>query len=123
MTIAEKLTTIAKNEQKVYEAGERFGYNTGYNEAYSDGYTDGQDDGIWHFENYLMCKTIGIDLDLSAGTAMTKADIDNIFMALSPNTNGLTIYFSKMAVDYGYADPMGWEMMVSYRSNWNIVLI
>ena len=41
MSIAEKLTTIAENEQKVYNAGQQNGFDKGY----SDGLTAGEENG------------------------------------------------------------------------------
>ena len=46
MSIAEKLTTIAENEQKVYESGQKSGYDNGYNEGKIEGYNEGKADGI-----------------------------------------------------------------------------
>ena len=37
MTIEEKITLIAENEQKVYDAGKNKGYTDGYTEGYDDG--------------------------------------------------------------------------------------
>lgn len=41
MSIAEKLTTIAENVQKVYEAGQQAGSGFDYDEVYNEGYADG----------------------------------------------------------------------------------
>ena len=46
MSIAEKLQTIAENEQRVYDAGASKGYNNGK----ADGITEGYDQG--HTEGY-----------------------------------------------------------------------
>ena len=46
MSIAEKLTTIAENEQKVFEAGYNEGKQEGYGEGQLDGYNDGYDTGV-----------------------------------------------------------------------------
>lgn len=58
MSIADKLITIAENQQRVYDAGYaagssggddyREGYNNGYMEGYNQGVSDGYDQG--HFE-------------------------------------------------------------------------
>jgi len=42
MSIADKLQTIAENEQKVYDAGHNSGYNEGYESGYSTGEQRGQ---------------------------------------------------------------------------------
>ena len=57
MTVAEKLTKIAKNEQKVYEAGYDSGYTEGINKGgYADGFEEGKKaeyDAFWDaFQNY-----------------------------------------------------------------------
>lgn len=46
MSIAEKLTTIAENEQKVFEAGYNEGKSEGYGEGQLDGYNNGYDTGV-----------------------------------------------------------------------------
>lgn len=54
MSVAEKLTTIAENQQRVYDAGKRVGFNegqtdgyaVGHAEGYNQGYTDGEDYGM-----------------------------------------------------------------------------
>lgn len=50
MSIAEKLTTIAENQQRVFDAGRNSGggggdYDSGYNEGYSNGYDSGYSEG------------------------------------------------------------------------------
>ena len=45
MSIADKLTTIAENEQNVYDAGKQEGYNKGYTEGKEDGVTEGHTTG------------------------------------------------------------------------------
>lgn len=49
MSIAEKLTTIAENQQRVFDAGRNSGgggdYDSGYNDGYSSGYADGETSG------------------------------------------------------------------------------
>ena len=52
MSIAEKLTTIAENQQRVYDAGYAQGqndggggYDSGWNDGYQSGYSDGEDVG------------------------------------------------------------------------------
>ena len=50
MSIAEKLTTIAENQQRVFDAGRNIGggggdYDSGYNEGYSNGYDSGFNEG------------------------------------------------------------------------------
>ena len=57
MTVADKLTRIAENEQKVYEAGHDAGYTEGLNKGgYADGYEEGKKaeyDAFWDaFQNY-----------------------------------------------------------------------
>lgn len=50
MSIAEKLTTIAENEQKVFDAGRRQGDFEGYTRGLVDGYNDGAQaeyDAFW----------------------------------------------------------------------------
>jgi hypothetical protein len=46
MSIAEKLTTIAENQQLVYDAGYTKGNEYGYDYGYSDGFTFGVAEGI-----------------------------------------------------------------------------
>lgn len=46
MSIAEKLTTIAENQQKVYDAGHEEGHTTGYQEGYDVGYREGHTSGL-----------------------------------------------------------------------------
>lgn len=45
MSIAEKLVTIAENEQKVYKAGEAYGYDNGYMSGAQAAYPQGKQDG------------------------------------------------------------------------------
>ena len=45
MSIADKLTQVAENTPKVYEAGYQVGYKTGKVESYDEGFIDGQNDG------------------------------------------------------------------------------
>jgi len=45
MSIADKLGTIADNQQKVYDAGKDAGYDEGYSLGNKDGYTQGQNSG------------------------------------------------------------------------------
>ena len=42
MSIADKLTTVAENQQKVYDAG----HTKGYGEGYSNGHTSGRNEGF-----------------------------------------------------------------------------
>lgn len=46
MTIAEKLTQIAENEQKVYDTGKTEGHTEGYTEGEGIGYSNGYDVGV-----------------------------------------------------------------------------
>lgn len=48
MSIAEKLTQIAENQQAVYDAG----YGEGYDDGWLDGFEDGQADGGSYDEGY-----------------------------------------------------------------------
>lgn len=56
MGIAEKLTQIAENEQKVFDAGKAEGYEYGYEDGTSDGYNEGKQaeyDAFWDtVQNY-----------------------------------------------------------------------
>ena len=45
MSIAEKLITIAENEQMVYEAGHTKGFDVGYENGYGVGYEEGKAEG------------------------------------------------------------------------------
>ena len=58
MSIAEKLTTIAENQQRVFDAGRNSGgggydegysngYESGYIEGYDSGFNEGYDSGYW----------------------------------------------------------------------------
>lgn len=56
MSIAEKLTTIAENQQRVFDAGRNSGggggdydsgYNDGYFSGYDSGFNEGYDSGYW----------------------------------------------------------------------------
>jgi hypothetical protein len=62
MSIADKLVTIAENEQRVYEAGQNKGYeeghSAGYNDGFTDGYRDGESDGF--SDGYNIGKEEGI---------------------------------------------------------------
>lgn len=46
MSVAEKLTTIAENQQRVYDAGYAKGQAEGGGGSYDEGYEDGKQDGI-----------------------------------------------------------------------------
>lgn len=46
MSIADKLITIAENEQRVFDSGRTKGYMDGNSEGYSKGYQEGYDKGI-----------------------------------------------------------------------------
>ena len=56
MSIADKLTTIAENEQKVYDAGKIYGYGSGLMNGYEDGMRDGKQaeyDAFWNgYQDY-----------------------------------------------------------------------
>lgn len=45
MSVADKLTQIAENEQKVFKSGRDEGYQDGYGSGHGDGYTEGFDAG------------------------------------------------------------------------------
>ena len=59
MSIAEKLTTVAENQQKVYAAGTNAGYNGGYGDGYGIGYEEGYNDGT--DDGYAMGNSDGIE--------------------------------------------------------------
>lgn len=67
MSIAEKLTAVAENVQKVhdsgYEKGYRYGYEVGNDEGHASGYTDGWDVGYGegHTNGYAEGKTAEYD--------------------------------------------------------------
>ncbi len=73
MTIAEKLTKIAENEQKIYDYGigvgyfdgENVGYNRGYGEGDANGYSRGHEDG--HTNGYQDGFKEGLDFGIGEG--------------------------------------------------------
>lgn len=63
MSIAEKLTVVAENEQKVFDAGYNRGFPEGYKEGEEIGYTNGSDAGyiIGYEEGYQYGKEAGVN--------------------------------------------------------------
>ena len=53
MTVAQKLTAIAENEQKVYDAGKRRGYSEGFADGTPQTYKDGERAASETFWDYL----------------------------------------------------------------------
>ena len=81
MSIAEKLTTIAENQQRVYDKGYDKGYFDGEDYGYTDGYNRGYDNAIFDicpmFEergNAVMCFPMGemkVEAFLDVGVTAT----------------------------------------------------
>lgn len=65
MSTAEKLMTIAENEQKVYDAGKRRGYGEGWEKGLSDGIAEGQRQG--HEQGFEAGRIAGYDLGYHSG--------------------------------------------------------
>lgn len=68
MSIAEKLTTVAENQQRVYDAGYGTGYETGHAAGYElgevNGWTDGKDEGYAE----------GLDIGIKRGVEQGKQE-------------------------------------------------
>jgi hypothetical protein len=69
MSIAEKLTQIAKNQQRVYEAGYVRGRNSN---AYSEGYDEGYDEGYMSCVNHM-------SMSLSLPFCVTPLDAEELY--------------------------------------------
>lgn len=55
--------------------------------------------------------------------SLSKASITSIINALSTTTSGLSITFSKTAVNNAFPDTSGWNALIGTRSNWTINLV
>lgn len=76
--------------------------------------------------------TIAVSLDIHWSTGLTKASIESIVNALSTTTSGLSITFSKTAVNKAFETAEGanngstsaeWTALANTRSNWTINLV
>ena len=66
--------------------------------------------------------TIAVSLDIHWSTGLTKASIESIVNALSTTTSGLSVTFSKTAVNNAFTDEE-WATLANTRSNWTINLV
>ena len=71
-------------------------------------------------ENLTIDGTIGQNnFNLKDSTKLSKASIESVIDALSTTTSGLTVTFSKTAVDNAFtADE--WAALKATKSNWDI---
>lgn len=87
--------------------------------------------GATALKNIIVEGIIGQNgFDVSACTNLSKASIISIINALSTTTSGLTVTFSKTAVDNAFKDgdrigseSQEWETLAQTKSNWTISLI
>jgi hypothetical protein len=68
---------------------------------------------------------ISISLNLQWSTKLSKASITSIINALSTTTTGLSVTFSKTAVEsaFGSTTSAEWTSLIGTRSNWTISLV
>jgi tetrahydromethanopterin S-methyltransferase subunit B len=68
---------------------------------------------------------ISISLNLQWSTKLSKASITSIINALSTTTTGLSVTFSKTAVEsaFGSTTSAEWTTLIGTRSNWTISLV
>ena len=106
MSIAEKLTTIAENQQRVYDAGFSAGQAQGGNGGYDEGYIDGWNEGSTNSYNN------GYDDGLEEGYNKANDEnplcyatrIDNIWGgAVFPENYEAVIRFKKAPSNFTYA--------------------
>ena len=95
MSIAEQLTTIAENQQRVFDAGRNSGGGGGdYDSGYNDGYSSGYDSGYWegYDEGYVSGSSESYDSGYSDGHSMgydegQTAEYDRFWDAYQQNGN------------------------------------
>ena len=104
---AKKLKTIRK-----IIVNESNRYNAWFNACYE-------------LENITFVGVIGLSIDFSVCTKLSKASITNIVECLSTTASGQTATFSKTAVEtaFGSADSAEWQSLIATKSNWTIVLV
>lgn len=95
MSIAEKLTTIAENEQKIYGAGHNNGYQDGFSQGFSEGETQGQSIGYnnGYADGYISGESAGKQaMKESWWNTLTnggkKATMDYLFQGVDFNSIG-----------------------------------
>ena len=126
MNIADKLTTIAENEQKVYDAGykvgetegEQKGYLSGKEEGYNEGYNAGEKDGynVGHsqgsIDGYNKGYTEGKEDGVTEGHTIgynegQQAQYDLMWNGLQNNGNTADYQRKFLRINYGYA---AWDL-------------
>lgn len=115
MSIADKLTTIAENEQKVYNAGYTAGQEAGGGGSYDEGFTDGKQaeyDAFW--DEYQQNGTRAtydfafMGIGWTVNTLKPKYDIaptssaTNIFRG-NPITENLSDFFEKQGIKLDFS--------------------
>lgn len=79
--------------------------------------------GCYELINLTMSGTIGQSgLDLQHSQKLSKASIESVIEHLSTTTSGLSVTFSKTAVDAAFTDEE-WATLANTRSNWTINLV
>ena len=96
MSIADKLTTIAQNEQKVFDAGHTVGYHAGKSVGYQEGNQIGYETGFQEgrSEGYNEGVDIGRDIGMQEGK---KAEHDEFWDAVQEPTKEDTEYSYKFS--------------------------
>lgn len=89
MTIAEKLTTIAENQQKVYDTGFAKGEQQGMDTGYTAGHTAGYQEGVAnHMRDYIRwCNLQKNFLYAFAGVGWKNTAADNMMATYVPPEN------------------------------------
>ena len=73
-------------------------------------------------ENLTISGVIANVLNLQWATKLSKASIESVVNALSPNTSGLTVTFSKTAKEAVFT-PETWAALIAGKENWTISLV
>lgn len=103
MSIAEKLQTIAENEQRVYESGNKKGYSYGHSIGYEEGQNIGYDSG------YATGYNFGCETGIEQGK---QAEYDAFWDVFQKNGG---------AVNYNYAFAYGKFTDENYNPKYPIV--
>ena len=93
----------------------------------ADNKFDGAFNSVSALENIIIEGTIGQNgFNVQWSTKLSKASITSIINALSATTSGLTVTFSKTAVNNAFSGGSTgeeWINLIATKSNWNISLV
>lgn len=101
MSVAEKLTTVADNTDRVFHAGSAMGYQGGYNDGHADGYGEGFAVGetkgyaTGHVEGYGAGHEKGLEEGYTEGEASGRAEcVSKHFAQIIPGSGTTELTFN-----------------------------